>query len=143
MGVLLGFYFLGMMLQYWGVPLPGNVIGLILFTACLFLGVVRMEWVERTAQIMLRHMLLFFAPVIVGALAVREQLGVEWFSIAVGLVGSFLVVLLVTGWTAATLIGHTTPEETSSDAAPLSHRPSSQLFPRGRDDREKRNRGAS
>ncbi|WP_317617263.1 CidA/LrgA family protein [Paenibacillus elgii] len=45
--ILLGFYLLGTILQLGlKLPLPANVIGLILFTASLFLKWVKVEWVE-------------------------------------------------------------------------------------------------
>lgn len=98
MAILLGFNLLGAALQRGaGVPLPGAVIGLVLFAAALFIGVVKLEWVEAEANILLRHMLLFFAPVIVGVVAFADLLGREWAAIAVGLVGSWLAVIVVTG----------------------------------------------
>jgi holin-like protein len=105
LAILLAFNLLGLALQKWArVPLPGNVIGLVLFTACLFAGVVKLEWVEGAAQFLLRHMLLFFAPVIVGVIAFEALLRREWLAVTVGLVGSWLAVLLATGWSATLLI---------------------------------------
>ena len=103
LGILMGFYFIGAWLTTW-VPIPANVIGLIIFTICLFFGVVRVEWVERAAMVTVRHMLLFFAPVIVGVLVLQEELKGQWLSVFVGIAGSFAVVLLVTGWTADALV---------------------------------------
>lgn len=98
MAILLGFNLLGVALQRaGGVPLPGAVLGLMLFALSLFLGVVKLEWVEAEANVLLRHMLLFFAPVIVGVIAFRDLLVREWRPIAVGLVGSWLAVIVVTG----------------------------------------------
>jgi holin-like protein len=95
--ILLGFNLLGVVLQRAGVPLPGAVLGLILFAASLFLGVVKLEWVEAEANVLLRHMLLFFAPVIVGVVAFGDLLAREWLPITIGLVGSWLAVIVVTG----------------------------------------------
>jgi holin-like protein len=86
------------------IPIPGPVLGLILFTICLFLGVVRLEWVEQPASLLLKHMLLFFAPVVVGAIAFFPELRAQWLAITVSLVASTIAVMLVTGWTATLLI---------------------------------------
>lgn len=103
--ILLTFNLAGLALQKLaGVPLPANVIGLILFVAALFGGIVKLPWVEESAQFLLRHMLLFFAPVVVGTIAFARLLGDQWFSVVIGLVGSWLAVMLVTGWTASALI---------------------------------------
>jgi holin-like protein len=104
LAILLGFNLLGALLQAARVPLPGNVIGLILFTACLFLGIVKLEWVEESAHFLLRHMLLFFAPAVIAAIPLFRQFGNDWAAIGGSLVGSLLVVLLVTGWVATWLI---------------------------------------
>ena len=46
--IIAGFYLAGLLLkEALGIPLPGNVIGLLLFAAALFLGVVKLERVER------------------------------------------------------------------------------------------------
>lgn len=99
LAILLGFNLLGMVLQSGlNVPLPPNVTGLILFTAALFFGWIKLKWVEETARFLLRHMLLFFAPFIVGTVAFVSLIGQQWISIIISLVASTLVVLLVTGW---------------------------------------------
>ena len=102
--LLLGFNLLGLALQRLGVPLPGNVIGLVLFVGCLFAGVVKLAWVEPAADLLLRHMLLFFAPVIVGAVAFAPQLRAEWAAVALGIVGSTLASMLATGLLATALV---------------------------------------
>ncbi|HEX4124527.1 MAG TPA: CidA/LrgA family protein [Tepidisphaeraceae bacterium] len=103
--ILLAFNFLGVIGHDAGhIPIPAPVMGLILFTICLFLGVVRLEWVEQSAGFLLRHMLLFFAPVIVGVIAFFPELRAQWLAITVSLVVSTIVVMLVTGWTATALI---------------------------------------
>ena len=104
--ILLSFNLLGAVLHTaLGVPLPGGVLGLMLFTACLFLKWIKLEWVEQTASLLLRHMLLFFAPVIVGVIQFGPQIRQEWAAISVSLIGSTLAVMLVTGWIATAAMG--------------------------------------
>jgi holin-like protein len=99
LAILLGFHLMGMLLKMWlHVPLPPNVIGLILFTCCLFLGWVRLEWVEDAAQLLLRHMMLFFTPFIVGTIVFWPLIAQHGLSIIVSLALSSFAVLLVTGW---------------------------------------------
>jgi holin-like protein len=99
--ILLIFNLLGLLVQRWTqVPLPANVIGLILFTTALFLRIVRLEWVEVQAEYLLRHLMLFFAPLVVGAIVFFDLVAANWIAVVGSLVGSWLVVLLVTGWTA-------------------------------------------
>lgn len=104
LAILLAFQGLGLLIhQYGGVPLPGNVIGLMLLAAALFSGLVKLEWIERTASLLLRHMLLFFAPTIVGTIAFARLLGQEWLPLVAALVFSTAAVMLVTGKVAEAL----------------------------------------
>ncbi|MBP1995224.1 CidA/LrgA family protein [Paenibacillus eucommiae] len=97
--ILLGFNLVGNWIQ-WSlhVPLPGNVIGLILFTAALFLKIIKLKWVDVTASWLTGHMLLFFIPYVVGTIVFFPLIGANWISIGVGLVGSTIGVLVVTGF---------------------------------------------
>jgi holin-like protein len=101
LAILLLFNMIGAALQvFLHIPLPGNVMGLILFTVSLFTGLIKLEWVETSAQLLLKHMMLFFAPIVVGTMVVFPLIRGEIVPIAVSLVGSSLVTLLVTGWVA-------------------------------------------
>jgi holin-like protein len=105
LAILLAFNLLGLLVSKLAhVPLPGNVVGLMLFTACLFAGWIRVEWVEEAAGFLLRHMLLFFAPYVVGTIAFTALLRGESPAVVLGVGGSFLVVLLVTGWMTTLLL---------------------------------------
>ena len=95
--ILLGFDLLGLLLQSLGVPLPANVIGLLLFTAAVFLGWVKVEWVEASANFLLRHMLLFFVPAIAAIVTFGPLLKQQWVGMVGGMVIGLLASLLVTG----------------------------------------------
>ena len=99
LAILLAFHFLGLFIhEVASVPIPANVIGLILFTACLFLKIIKLEWVEASAQFLLRHMLLFFIPFVVGTIVSFPLIRESLLSIVFGLVLSSLLALAVTGW---------------------------------------------
>jgi holin-like protein len=105
--ILLAFHLIGMLFQYGlHVPLPANVIGLVLFILALFLKLIKLEWVESTALFLNRHMMLFFAPIVVGIVAFIPYFREHAVSILVTLVGSWLAVLLSSGWTAKLLNGN-------------------------------------
>jgi holin-like protein len=102
--ILFGFNLLGLWLQIsFELPLPGNVIGLILFTIALFAKWVKLEWVEAPAAWLMKHMLLFFTPFVVGTVVFFPLIGSEWLSITGGLIGGTLIVLVVTGWVTSKL----------------------------------------
>ncbi|RKP52984.1 CidA/LrgA family protein [Cohnella endophytica] len=100
LAILLGYELIGYVFhQFLGVPLPANVIGLILLFVSLMRGWVKLEWIEQPARFLLKHMMIFFAPTIVGVLVFADRIGEEWAAISISLVGSTIVVLLLTGWT--------------------------------------------
>lgn len=102
--ILLCFNLIGMLLQIsLNVPLPGNVIGLILFTVALFTKLIKLEWVETTAEWLTGHMLLFFTPSVVGTMVFFPLIASNWLSIGIGVTGSTLVVLLVTAFVTSKL----------------------------------------
>jgi holin-like protein len=104
--ILTGFYLLGMILQTaLHIPIPANVIGLILFTASLFMKLVKLEWVEDAGQFLIKHMLLFFTPFVVGTLVFFQLIGENAVQLLVSLFASTLGVLIITGWTARLLKG--------------------------------------
>jgi holin-like protein len=79
------------------LPLPGNLLGMVLLAAALRAGVVRMETVRPTAHLLLRHMALFFVPAGVGLVRYLGLLRAEWLPIAGGCAAGLLAVLLVVG----------------------------------------------
>lgn len=99
LAILLAFNGIGIWLNTsFHIPLPGNVIGLILFTIALFAKLVKLEWVETTANWFTGHMMLFFLPFVVGTMAFFPLIEANWLSIGVGVMGSSVTVLIVTGF---------------------------------------------
>jgi holin-like protein len=60
-------------------------------------GLVKLKWVERAANFLLRHMVLFFIPLTVGLIDMGALLSHQVWIICISLVSSFLAVLLSTG----------------------------------------------
>lgn len=98
--IILGFLLAGTALEHAGVPLPGNVIGLLLLLAALGFGWVKLEWVEAVANVLTKHMMLFFAPFVVGTIAFLPLLREEWAAVVVPMLLGPLLVVVVTALTA-------------------------------------------
>ena len=65
--ILCAVYWVGeLTVQTLGLPIPGNVVGIVLLFFLLLTGVVKLEYVEVAAGYLLRHMLFFFIPLAVG-----------------------------------------------------------------------------
>lgn len=97
--VILVFYFAGVFLhEQLGVPVPGNVLGFALLSIALFTGLIKLRWVEGAAESLLRYMGLFFVPSMVSVMALLPIIGTHWPAITVGILGSTLATMLLTGW---------------------------------------------
>ncbi|MGN7468596.1 CidA/LrgA family protein [Brevibacillus sp. SAFN-007a] len=97
-GILLAFYGVGVLASEWlHVPLPGNLVGMLLLTLGLVTGWVRMEWVEQASLLLVRHMMLFFVPIIVGVVGYLKWFVQAPWPIALSMTVAPMLVMLVTG----------------------------------------------
>jgi holin-like protein len=89
-----------------GLPVPGPVVGMVLLLAVLLVrrpdtssGTVR------AADALLRHLQLLFIPAGVGLIAYLRLIGAQWWPIVAGILGSWLVALLVTAAVGVVIAG--------------------------------------
>ena len=108
--IIIVIFLLGDLLHRLGVPIPGGVLGLLLFYAGLQLQIIKLQWVERAAGFLLRHMILLFLPLTVGLMDMGGVLSRHFGVICLSLVVSFVAVLLVTGLLGQRLLGPTKDE---------------------------------
>lgn len=50
------------------LPVPGNVVGMVILFVLLLTRLVRLEWIDATATVFNRHLAFFFIPIAVGLL---------------------------------------------------------------------------
>jgi holin-like protein len=115
--IILGFNLMAMWLsKLLNLPLPANVLGLILFTASLYTGMIKLEWVDVSARWLSKHMMLFFIPYLVGTMTFLPYIGENFFSIVSSLVVSTFLVLILTGWVTSVLSKKGDTKENEYDA---------------------------
>ena len=56
------------------LPLPGNLVGLLLLLALLSSGIVRLAWIDSGASVLLKHLAFFFVPIAVGLMSFGDLL---------------------------------------------------------------------
>ncbi len=110
LAVVVAIYLAGMGLHRLGVPIPGGVLGLLLFYAALLAGLLKLPWVERAAGLLLKHMTLLFVPLAVGLMDMGRLISKQAVAIVASLLVSFLAVLLTTGLLAKLLLRDEGPE---------------------------------
>jgi holin-like protein len=88
------------------LPLPGPVLGMLLLLIVLRVRRVSPDRgpIATAAAPLLRHLQLLFVPAGVGVIVLLSELRADWLPISVGLWGSWLIGLVVTGWTVTLLI---------------------------------------
>ncbi len=79
------------------LPIPGNVMGMGLLLLALMLNIVKLQWLEEAAELLLSHLALFFVPAGVGVMVYGDLIAAEWLPISVATVLSTFVVMAVTG----------------------------------------------
>lgn len=80
------------------LPLPGSVTGMLMLAAALRWRLVPERAVRPAAELLIRHMTLFFVPAGVGVMAYAGLLRREWLPIVAAGTVSTVAVLLVVGW---------------------------------------------
>ena len=98
--VIVGFWAAGELIaRIVTLPIPGSIVGMLLLTVSLQLGLVPLKVVEGIGALIVRYMALFFLPLGVGLIRYADVLAKEWLAIAAAVVGSTLAVLIVVGYT--------------------------------------------
>jgi holin-like protein len=88
----------GFIVQLFGLPIPGPVVGMVLLFVVLRLRRPdQRAGVVRAADLLLRHLQLLFVPAGVGVIAYFSVIAEEWLPIVGGMVLSWLAVLVITG----------------------------------------------
>ena len=85
------------------LPLPGSVVGIILLFGLLQLGILRLEWIECGANLLLAELLLFFIPSAVGVVQYRTLLLSHGIAILIVVVTGSVVIMASSGLLATQL----------------------------------------
>lgn len=85
-----------------GLPIPGNVLGMLLLFVLLLAGVIKLEYIQQAANFLLKHLVFFFIPVAVGLMNWGELFYshalVLTLAIALGAALPFWTVGIVVEW---------------------------------------------
>lgn len=96
--IILGALFLGYELSsITHIPVPANVLGLILLFLALLSGIIKLKDVQGTADFILKYLALFFVVPTVGIMMYFDLLSSEAVKIFIPIIVSILLGLLVAG----------------------------------------------
>lgn len=91
-----------------GIPIPSSIIGMLSLTIALKLKVVRLLWVDKVADFLVRNLGFFFVPAGVGLMNCLGLIGEQWLPIIASCVISTFLIIAVTGWVHQTVRRATT-----------------------------------
>jgi len=84
------------------IPIPGNVLGMILLFACLSCGMIKVEHVQIATDLLLKHLVFFFIPFAVGLMKWGQLFYDNGIVLALAIIISgtltFLTVGFLTQW---------------------------------------------
>lgn len=93
----IGLFMASQQLVNWlSLPLPANIVGMLLLLTLIVLRVLPLRWVKAGASWLLAEMLLFFVPAVVAVVNYAELLRVEGWRILLVIVISTLLVMAAT-----------------------------------------------
>lgn len=92
------FIFAQYLVQWLHLPLPANLVGMILLLGLILCRVIPLNWVRAGAHWLLAEMLLFFVPAVVAVVNYAQLLMVEGWRIFMVIGLSTLLVLGATAW---------------------------------------------
>ncbi len=80
-----------------GIPLPGNIIGMVLLLALLCLKIIKPEQISGVSSFFLNHLALFFLPPSIAIMAVGDEVLSKWLLLLVLCIVFTLATLAVSG----------------------------------------------
>ncbi|MDF2532531.1 MAG: CidA/LrgA family protein [Clostridia bacterium] len=96
--IILLFIFLGELLnKLVGIPIPGNILGMILLLLCLLMGVVKLQQIDEVSKFLLDHMAVLFVPAGVGLISVIGLVKDTWWILLLIAISTTFLVMSVTG----------------------------------------------
>lgn len=98
--IIMAFLLTGELIQRLGLPIPGNVTGMVLLAVALRIGVVKRAWIEKAAVLLTDNLSLLFVPAGVGVMSYFGVIERSWLPLCVSVIVSTLLILLFAGFAA-------------------------------------------
>lgn len=82
--IIFGIYLLGVLItDITGVPIPGNVIGMVILFLLLYLKVIKVEQISTISNFFLEHLAFFFIPAGVGLISSFSVIKNIWLQLLI------------------------------------------------------------
>lgn len=86
------------------LPVPGNVLGMVILFVLLITGAVKLRWIENASSFLIKHLAFFFIPIAVGLMNFGSLFLQSGISFLIVIIGSIVVGMYVTGVVSQALV---------------------------------------
>lgn len=96
--IIFGIYLLGVLItDITGVPIPGNVIGMVILFLLLYLKVIKVEQISTISNFLLEHLAFFFIPAGVGLISSFSVIKNIWLQLLIVCFVTTAITMICTG----------------------------------------------
>ena len=96
--IIFGIYLLGVLItDITGVPIPGNVIGMVILFVVLYLKVIKVEQISTISNFFLEHLAFFFIPAGVGLISSFSVIKNIWLQLLIVCFVTTAITMICTG----------------------------------------------
>lgn len=96
--IILGIYLLGELISsVLSLPIPGNILGMIILLALLCTKIIKLEQIETVSNFLLDHLAFFFIPAGVGLMSSVGIIKDTWLKLIIVCILTTIIIIGVTG----------------------------------------------
>ena len=82
-----------------GIPVPGNILGMLILFLLLCLKIVKLEQIREVSDFFLKRLAFFFLPPAIGLMLVGDDVKSQWPLLLLLCIVITIVTMAATGWT--------------------------------------------
>jgi holin-like protein len=98
--LILGICYAGDLIHdYTGIPVPGNILGMLILLLLLCLKIVKLDQIKEVSDFFLKRLSFFFLPPAIGLMLVGDDVKSQWPILLLLCIAITIVTMATTGWT--------------------------------------------
>ena len=100
LALILGICYVGDLIHdITGIPVPGNILGMLILLLLLCLKIVKLEQIREVSDFFLKRLAFFFLPPAIGLMLVGDDVKSRWPLLLLLCIVITIVTMAATGWT--------------------------------------------
>jgi len=99
LALILGICYTGELIHnYTGIPIPGNILGMLILLLLLCLKIIKLEQIREVSDFFLKRLAFFFLPPAIGLMLVGDDIKKQWPLLLLLCIVITIVTMAATGW---------------------------------------------